>query len=148
MRNERGVGQSGGGRRRLRGRVVVACVAVGALVAGCSSGSTVDVAKVSGTVTLDGQPLEDAEVLFQPASGRPSWGRTKADGSYQLLYTVNRAGAMVGPCSVTISTAIEGESGRVAPERVPKQYFEPGALSAEVKPRGNVHNFDLTTSGG
>jgi hypothetical protein len=148
MMNERGVGQSGGGSRPLCGGVVVACMAIAGLVVGCSSGSTVDVAKVSGTVTLDGQPLGDADVRFQPAGGRPSWGRTKADGSYQLLYTVNRAGAMVGPCSVTISTAIEDDEGRFAPERVPKRYFEPGALSAEVKPRGNVHNFDLTTSGG
>jgi hypothetical protein len=148
MMNKRGFAKSAAHSHPILGGVVAACMAVGALVVGCSSGSTVDVAKVSGTVTLDGQPLGDADVRFQPVSGRPSWGRTKADGSYQLLYTVNRAGAMVGPCTVTISTAIEDDEGRVARERVPKRYFEPGALSAEVKPRGNVHNFDLTTSGG
>lgn len=146
--NKHGLRQSRAGNRPLLGGLVVACVATGALVAGCSSGNGVVVAKVRGTVTLDDQPLRDAEVRFQPASGRPSFGRTGADGSYQLLYTVSRAGAVVGPCDVTISTAIEDDSGRVAPERVPSRYFEPGALSVEVKPRGNVHNFDLTSSGG
>ena len=145
--NKHGLRQSRAGNRPLLGGLVVACVATGALLTGCSS-SKVAVAKVRGTVTLDGQPLRDAEVRFQPANGRPSFGRTGADGSYQLLYTVSRAGAVVGPCDVTISTAIENDSGRVAPERVPSRYFEPGALSVEVKPRGNVHNFDLTSSGG
>lgn len=138
------------GRRDGAGVLVLACLlglALGVVV-GCSPRSAVEVAKVSGTVTLDGNPLSDAIILFQPAEGRPSRGMTAADGRYQLLYTAERAGAMVGTCGVTISTAIEDEEGRFSPERVPKRYFEPGALTVDVKRRSNVLDFDLTSKPG
>jgi hypothetical protein len=138
------------GRRDGVGGLVIGGVlalAVG-MVAGCSPRTAVEVAKVSGTVTLDGKPLANAIVLFQPGDGRPSRGMTGSDGRYQLLYTADRAGAMVGTCGVTISTAIEDEDGRFSPERVPKRYFEPGALTVEVKRRSNVHDFGLTSKPG
>jgi hypothetical protein len=132
----------------LPGGMIAVVVAMMGLVAGCSSRSAVDVAKVSGTVTLDGKPLPDAVILFQPKGGRPSHGQTGPDGTYQLLYTIDRAGAMVGTSTVTISTAIEDNDGNVALELVPKRYFQPGAITVEVKPRKNVINFDLTTKPG
>lgn len=114
---------------------------------GCSA-RKVEVAKVSGTVLLDGEPLTNAIVVFEPRGGRPSRGRTNEDGHYQLLYTFDTAGAVVGPCSVTISTAVELEDGSFAPERVPRRYFDPKALAVEVRPRGNVLDFKLSTKTG
>ena len=45
---------------------------LGLFLAGCSyqPDDMPKIAPVSGVVTLDGQPLPEAEILFQPASGR------------------------------------------------------------------------------
>ena len=104
-------------------------------LAGCSTRSS-DVADVRGVVTLGGQPLVAATVLFQPAQGRASVG----------LYTPRELGARIGPCRVRISTASD-DDGKISPsERVPRRYFEPGALAAEVKAGDNVVDFHLETS--
>lgn len=114
-------------------------------VAGCSSRSA-DVADVRGVVTLGGQPLVAATVLFQPAQGRGSVGQTDAQGHYRLLYTPRELGARIGPCRVRISTASD-DDGKISPsERVPRRYFEPGALAAEVKAGDNVVDVHLETS--
>jgi hypothetical protein len=137
----------GDGGSRGRGFVLAAwlCLALG--LAGCS-GRYADIADVRGVVTLDGQPLSAATVLFQPAQGRASVGQTDAQGRYRLLYTPRDLGARIGPSSVRISTGGDDEGRIGADERVPRRYFEPGALAAEVAPGSNVFDFHLTTKPG
>src|SRR5215470_13236777 len=85
---------------------LLAALAVGAV--GCGNDQ---VAPVSGRVTLDGQPLANAAVTFQPVrtegKGNPgpgSGGFTDADGRYTLKVTGTEArGAVVGKHKVTIS---------------------------------------------
>ena len=114
-------------------------------LAGCSSRSA-DVADVRGVVTLGGQPLVAATVLLHPARGRGSVGENDAQGHYRLLYTPRELGARIGTCRVRISTASD-DDGKISPsERVPRRYFEPGALAAEVKAGDNVVDFHLETS--
>lgn len=125
-------------------RWFIACLTV-ACLAGCS-GRHADVAAVEGVVTLDGEPLGEATVQFQPAEGRTSIGRTDSRGRYRLLYTPRDLGARVGRCTVRISTAADDDGRVSAKERVPRRYFEPDALAVEVKPRSNVLDFHLTTS--
>jgi hypothetical protein len=134
-----------GGSGPQRRRMIFAascCLTLG--LAGCSSRYT-DIADVRGVVTLDGQPLENATVVFQPAQGRASVGQTDAAGRYRLLYTPRDLGARIGPSSVRISTAGNDEGTISADERVPRRYFAPGALAAEVAPGSNVFDFHLTT---
>jgi hypothetical protein len=128
-----------------RGRsLVLLVVLTTACFAGCS-GQPADVADVRGVVTLDGRPLEAATVQFQPAEGRASIGRTDSEGRYRLMYTPRELGARIGSCRVRISTAGD-DDGKISPaERVPRRYFEPGALAAEVKAGGNVVDFHLET---
>ncbi|QDT66340.1 DUF4198 domain-containing protein [Calycomorphotria hydatis] len=65
---------------------------------------------VEGTVTLDGKPLADANVVFEPigtengiASGQPSYAVTDSDGHFQIGNPVkNRDGAAVGEHRVRI----------------------------------------------
>ncbi len=62
-----------------------------------------DLGTVSGKVTLDGKPVAGAMVMFKPvASGRSSSGTTSSDGSYELQYTVDNAGAMIGEHTVSV----------------------------------------------
>jgi len=105
---------------------------------------------VRGTVTLDGIPLSDAEIIFRPANGRPSLGKTDSQGKYQLRYSAEKTGVLVGTHAVTISTAGDQPDDEDAPtgkERVPAEYNTRTTLTAEVK-AGLTEpiNFDLTST--
>lgn len=69
---------------------------------GCS-GSPKNVAAVEGTVTLDGEPLVNADISFFPESGaRASVGTTDENGKYVLKYTRRAKGAVIGKHKVTV----------------------------------------------
>jgi hypothetical protein len=107
---------------------------------------------VSGKVTLDGQPLPNATVVFSPtATGSQSLAVTDADGEYSLLYSSQVRGAEPGEHRVTISTFTEGDPdgdppvARVA-ERVPFRYNLRSELTTTVDQGKNAINFDLESS--
>lgn len=118
------------------------CLALGCSKAG---GPMPNVGKVTGKVTLDGQPLADARVMFQPETGRASFGTTNSSGDYTLTYIDNVSGAVVGRHQVIIRTEIPGEDGEppVAKEKLPKKYHDESALSVEVTAGSNQHDFAL-----
>ncbi|MFH1302098.1 MAG: carboxypeptidase-like regulatory domain-containing protein [Planctomycetota bacterium] len=88
------------------------------------------IAPVSGVVTLDGQPLPEAEILFQPTSGRASTGVSDENGEYTLLFNRNTYGAKVDDHDVSIITY--------------KQFDETlSKLTATVTEGENVINLDL-----
>ncbi|MBX3441415.1 MAG: hypothetical protein KF774_03340 [Planctomyces sp.] len=130
------------------------CLAAACLASGCG-GSDVVLTRVEGMVTLDGEPLSDAEVVYRPKGrGRPSFGRTDEGGHYTLSYLEGQEGALAGAHTVTISTLIEPDSdsddpvkqqGR--PERVPAQYNVKTTLEEELNAGElNVKDFDLATT--
>lgn len=114
-------------RRFLAGILVVLC--------GCGGGgSDVKTAPVSGTVTVDGKPVEGLLVRFEPAAAEGSmkegWsdssGVTDAQGRYRLATPTGQSGALIGPHGVTISEAPTAEmvdattEGAAAPKTKPK----------------------------
>lgn len=120
------------------------------LIGGCGSGGDPDVVSVSGTVTMDGQPLPNATVVFISGMGRPSGAITDESGYYELNYTGDQKGARIGNNKVRITTAqgptetMEGEPVAAVPEIVPKKYNDQSELEFEVTADGeNVANFDL-----
>lgn len=122
-------------------------LAIAALAAvGCSGGSP-DVGLVTGTVTLDGEPLENAEVVFAPASGRPSTGLTDSSGRYELTYIRDVKGAVPGPHTVRITTRPEPRAddyqGPAFREPIPGKYNTDTELTANVEPGPNTFDFDL-----
>ena len=116
------------------------------VVSGCGGAK---VAKVTGKVTLGGQPLSGAMVIFQPKAGSsPSAGRTDGSGAYSLVFTRKINGAEIGEHDVTISTYQEGDPGGEPPvpqvaEQVPLKYRNRGGLTATVKSGSNVIDFPL-----
>lgn len=117
------------------------------LIAGCSN--TSDVQPVSGTITLDGQPLAGVMVRFTPQSGEKrttSLGKTDEQGHYELRYTSQQQGALLGIHKVQVVN-IDGlpEPGIPQARKVPKQYDVESELIAEVTPSDNVFNFELTS---
>lgn len=77
-----------------------------ALLAGCGGISTdyhkLDLANVSGTVRLDGQPLANAYIMFQAQDGTFSTGKTDGSGNYKMMFDSNKAGVLTGEKLVRI----------------------------------------------
>jgi hypothetical protein len=119
-----------------------------AALGGCG-GPYANLGRVSGKVTLAGQPLADAIVTFSPAGpGSPSTARTDSSGSYTLMFTRGVKGAVVGDHNVTISTHRDADTDgdpptAEVPEKVPFKYRKPGELKATVKKGSNMIDFPL-----
>jgi hypothetical protein len=111
------------------------------LFSGCGGGGP-QVAPVTGTVTLDGQPLPNAEVMFTPVDGgRPSTARTVDGGQYELLFKRGQSGAIAGPHTVRIWVSHEVVRN---PPKIPARYDSASELRREVKPgEDNVFDFDI-----
>lgn len=120
------------------------------LLVGCGGPDHPEVGRVDGVVTLDGQPLAEATVMFQPTEGRASIATTDSAGKYSLTYLDGVPGAKLGAHKVIIRTEIPGEDGQppIAKEKLPKKYHEQTELTAEVKPGSNKLDFELTSQGG
>ncbi|MBX3439307.1 MAG: Ig-like domain-containing protein [Planctomycetaceae bacterium] len=94
---------------------------------------------VQGTVTVNGEPLSHASVIFRPENGRPSIGKTDEEGRYQLQYTRESAGALPGLHEVAISTFVESDPDSSDPivqlgrrESLPSQYNSHTTLKVEL----------------
>ena len=136
-------------------------------VAGCSANNEIDYGKVklvsvSGTVTLDGQPLGGAVISFDdPTTGNFSFARTNSSGSYTLQFDSSVDGVTPGKKTVQISTvrnilglrgeegveegeaSTEGQKSEAKKEQVPECYNKKTKLEVEVTPDKTTFNFDL-----
>ena len=126
---------------------------------GCGHG-LYDVAPVSGTVTLYGEPLKNATVSFEPQAGSDqeivgpgSSGQTDDSGRYKLTTFRGERGAVVGQHKVRISTyesrfkdlENSNEIEVLSIEHVPWQYNRNTILTFEVPSGGTSGaDFDLT----
>lgn len=88
------------------------------ILAGCEAGirtdySSLNLVDVSGVVTLDGEPLADALVVFESEDLTLSSARTDADGAYSLQFNSEQSGVTPGPKTVRISTtgSLDEEAG-------------------------------------
>jgi hypothetical protein len=138
----------------MRGRLAAGLVALLAL--GCGTSKVVP---VSGKVTLDGVPLANAKVNFQPlgdgkvSPGLGSYAKTNEQGEFSLMMVDKSGpGAVVGKHRVEIS-AFEKEKRdptddreRQPPDKVPARYNTRSELTFEVPPGGTAEaSFPLTT---
>jgi len=130
-------------RRLIPGWQLVVCTGMLA-VSGCGGGdSPPPLAVVKGTVTLDGNPLPNAAVLFTPTNGKggASSGTTDSSGAYSLNYPPDHAGAVISEHVVRITGKTGGAATAVEP--VPPKYNDKSELKATVKAGENKHDFAL-----
>ena len=140
----------------------VVAVSVGVL-AGCdapprSNYDGLGLVPVTGTITLDGQPLAGAVVSFDAPDGQFAYGLTDSSGNYSLQVDSVAKGCPSGPRTVRISTARkvlglnsdeEGGSGGEGPpkpkveERVPEKFNKNSELKIEVTKDKTDYDFDL-----
>ena len=119
-------------------------------VAGCGGSGR---GPVSGTVTLDDQPLEHGVINFRPVEGfsAPGSGGVVTGGSFEIPAA---KGLQPGKYKVTISAfkktgrmIQDFPNGPKRPERLPVEINESGRLEATVDAvEENCLNFQLTTS--
>ena len=118
---------------------------------GCGGDS--NLSSVTGTVTLDGQPVSDATVNFSPkAAGSPSNGRTDSAGNYELSFSKSKKGAEIGKHSVRITTFRKANPDAetpitAVPEKIPAKYNSKTELEADVKSGDNTLDFQLKLDG-
>ncbi len=136
-------------------RLLASALLFAGLAQGCGGAREVGLVTVEGVVTLNGLPLPDANVVFRPAKGRPSIGRTDGEGRYQLAFIEGRQGALPGQHKVSISTFVEPNSDssdpllqKGRPEQVPANYNTRTTLVADLSSDGNVvQDFTLESRG-
>src|SRR5262245_387993 len=122
------------------------------VVVGCNPENLPRLGPVTGTITMDGQPVPDANVTFDGANPGEtvSVGRTDASGKYEIYYSRGHKGATIGEHVVRISTY--GETGdddnpQFRKETVPARYNAKSELKADVKRGANKLDFELKSGG-
>lgn len=138
----------------MRCRTIVT-ILLALTVLGCGGSDGPELGQVEGTIKLDGEPLKNANVIFQPEKGRPSTGTTDEDGHYELQYTQDKQGAVVGKHTVKITTFREADPDAEdaskkagAPERIPAKYNVNSELTADVAAGSNdPKDFELKSGG-
>ena len=98
--------------------IVLSLAAVTGLLVfqGCSSKNTLGTVKVSGMVTLDGEPVGGVTVAFlpnRPEGGRECYGATDTQGRFVLTIpgTVPGSGAIPGEYIVTFIKMLDPTEG-------------------------------------
>jgi hypothetical protein len=120
---------------------ILSAILVG--IAGCGDGvDRPELGKVTGQVTMDGEPFADVIIRFQPEEGRASTARLDAEGNYELMYVEGVKGAKVGTHTVTFEWPI-GKEGK----GIPKKYAANSELQREVEPGKNNFDFELESAG-
>lgn len=126
------------------------------LFSGCSGKKMRDgFVDVRGTVTLDGDPLPNAQVTIETTNGS-SFARTDRNGNYIAEYSRSLKGAGVGDATVRISTReifpdedvsgleVDPRSGdHIKPELVPVKYNKKSELKITIENGGGPYNFEL-----
>lgn len=107
---------------------------------------------VKGTVKLNGTPAPNLEVVFQPkGKGGQSFGKTDAQGQYELMYKGATKGAVIGAHKVRIDRIAPegvgpagGEKAIVLPPSLPAIYNRESTLDKDVKEGDQTIDFELT----
>jgi hypothetical protein len=124
-----------------------------AAVTGCGE-SPLKTGDVSGTVTIDGRPLNEVSVLFTPdgpdMSGPPSGAITDDAGRYTLNYSQRQGsssqsgtGAMIGWHKVTLDDFKMKNEMLPPPGRVPAIYTDLASTPLRVEVKEGSQTIDL-----
>lgn len=148
---------------------LVACTL---LLAGCNQSQTPEYDKlglveISGTVTLDGQPLADTTVRFEESPFLYSFGVTDSNGYYRLMFDSRKSGIMPGEKTVRFipgkppSESGQAKSGKKENEEgdpdekpkvaantgLPEAYNSKSSIKVAVTDSDSHFDFDLKSDG-
>lgn len=140
-----------------------------ALFAGCGQGLSPDyqqlgLVEVSGTVTLDGQPLANVTVKFEESPFLFSYGVTDQRGRYRLMFDSRKSGIIPGEKTVRfVPGSPKSEQGSAREEdsegdpdaktrnvnlpSLPVAYIENSNIRVTVVESDGSFDFDLLSDG-
>lgn len=149
------------GSRAVLTRAALLVVA-GFVLPGCGGGGgkTIDRHPVNGQVTLDGAPLDQGAIRFEPfgevkertAAGSPitngAYDIPKAGGLPPGKYTVSITSSEAAAALPSDPAEAMNAAGKMQakPERIPPRYNQNTELVVEIKSGANKHDFPLTSS--
>jgi hypothetical protein len=118
------------------------CLALFGILVGCTPSDRPPLGRVTGTVTMDGQPLEGVIINFRPDQGRTSTCETGPKGNYDLIYEYQVNGATIGMNTVSFvwPTGVEGKGA------IPAEFAEKSEIKVDVKSGRNKFDFDIKTA--
>jgi len=122
-------------------------LAICALVAvGCDGSKFAD---VSGTVTVDGKPVETGSITFVPADGLSSTaGGEIKDGKYSVKVPVGMMKVSISsPKAIgkkKLYATPDSPEGTLYAEALPERYNEKTELTLDVKSGSNPKNWELS----
>jgi hypothetical protein len=134
----------------------LSCIGLAAFL-GCGSESGDGRREITGTVSYDGQPVEEGEIVFEPqeagaplATGQIKGGEYRVDAKYGPaagLYRVRIEGFQKKKVANIPPHPYAGDSpgaDTIAEQYLPPQYNTRSTLQVEIKDDDEgVHNFDL-----
>ncbi|WP_437188206.1 hypothetical protein SH668x_001637 [Planctomicrobium sp. SH668] len=122
------------------------------ILSGCGGGND-NRASISGSVTFNGEPVEEGSITFIAEKG-PSTGGAISNGTYSIP---SENGPMLGNNTVHISwnkkTGKQIEAGSPTPagtkiderkEAIPDKYNKKSELKVDIKSGANKEDFTLT----
>ena len=130
---------------------------------GCGAGTSEKLVSVTGTVMLDGAPLDGATVAFIPAKSKqpqPSWGYSDAAGNYQLKTPEGKTGISLGEYRIVVSKLVQKDGSPIPKgsqtaaadglELVPFPHSDPRQTKnvAIVTKNGEVFDVEMTSKSG
>lgn len=121
-------------------------------VLGCGAKGP-ELGEVTGQIKMDGEPVKNAYVTFLPMfpGGIELVGKTDADGKYDVQYSADRTGVLLGKHQILLSTlddVKDPDTGRnmKVPERFPAVYVNNDSpLYFEIKAGPNDVSFDVSS---
>jgi len=139
-------------------RYLLICLAIVGATGGCGESDPLGRHAISGSVTLDGAPIEKGSIGFQPADKSiTSGGDAIANGKYSIP---RETGLPIGKYRVTINApkpgtggdvtagALPGEAVPVPQELIPPEWNVKSEQFIEVTEKGPyVFNFDVKSKG-
>lgn len=107
---------------------------------GCGGAERPPMGKVTGTVTMEGDPVENLVLMFKPEVGRAATAKTDANGFYRVEYVKGEQGTKLGPTMVLL----EWPLGYEAPFPIPPRYTGASSeLKLDVVAGNNTYDIEL-----
>ncbi len=101
--------------------------------------NTPELGTVHGKITLDGKPLPEMMILFEPDDkSHTSVANSDAEMVTKAMYFVDLEGVKTGPCTARVSF----RPGLNSP-KVPSKYSSKSELKFEVKPGDNIYDIEM-----
>ncbi len=114
---------------------------------GCGGGDRIPTGGVTGTITVNGEPVEGLIVRFVPEGKvRPAAGRTDAAGYYEAQLLADQSGVPQGKCRIEFGL-YKGDGTRNFLEPFNEARGEDLELNPTITSESRVFDYDIQYDG-